>query len=44
MEENMERKNEKVICSKCKNDTWKVYIRMIIDDARLYCACCGQEF
>ena len=34
--------NEKQICKNCGNDTFRVYIRIIIDDARLYCAKCGK--
>ena len=33
---------EKQICQKCGNDTFRVYIKTIIDDARLYCAKCGE--
>jgi ribosomal protein S27AE len=32
---------EKQDCKKCGNDTFRVYIKIIIDDARLYCAKCG---
>ena len=35
---------EKLICTKCDNDTYKVYIKIIIDDARLYCAKCGEPY
>jgi len=34
---------EKQVCPKCGNDTFRVYIRIIIDDARLYCANCGEN-
>jgi ribosomal protein S27AE len=33
---------EKQVCEKCGNDTFRVYIKIIIDDARLYCAKCGE--
>jgi hypothetical protein len=29
---------EKQVCEKCGNETFRVYIKIIIDDARLYCA------
>ena len=35
---------EKQVCKKCGNDTFSVYIKIIIDDARLYCAKCGEHF
>ena len=34
--------NEKQVCQFCGNDTFRVYIKVIIDDARLYCAKCGK--
>lgn len=34
---------EKQVCQKCGNDTFRVYIKIIIDDARLYCAKCGEQ-
>ena len=37
-----EPKEEKVICNKCRNDTFRVYVKIIIDDARLYCTKCGK--
>jgi ribosomal protein L37E len=40
--EKKEKKQEKVICEKCGNDTFRIYITLIIDDARLYCANCGE--
>lgn len=40
--ESDEPKEEKVICDKCGNDTFRVYVKIIIDDARLYCAKCGE--
>ena len=33
---------EELFCKKCGNDTFHVYIQVIIDDARLYCAKCGE--
>jgi ribosomal protein S27AE len=33
---------EKQVCQKCGNDTFRVYIKIIIDDARLYCTKCGE--
>jgi ribosomal protein S27AE len=33
---------EKQACHICGNDTFRVYIKIIIDDARLYCAQCGK--
>ena len=33
---------EKQICRKCGNDSFRVYIKIIIDDARLYCSKCGE--
>jgi len=35
---------EKQVCQKCGADIFRVYIRIIIDDARLYCAKCGEPF
>ena len=35
---------EKLVCNKCSNDTFSVYIKIIIDDARLYCAKCGEPY
>jgi len=40
--EDNEPQNEKQICSNCGNETFRVYIKTIIDDARLYCAKCGE--
>ena len=37
--ENIENKQ---ICHKCGNDSFRVYINIIIDDARLYCSKCGK--
>jgi hypothetical protein len=33
-----EPEEEKQVCQNCGNDTFRVYIKIIIDDARLYCA------
>ena len=33
---------EKEICKYCKNDSFRVYIKIIIDDARLFCSKCGK--
>lgn len=41
-DEKKEKPEEKEICTKCGNDTFRVYIKVIIDDARLYCAKCGK--
>ena len=37
-----EQPEDKQVCKKCGNDTFRVYINIIIDDARLYCAKCGE--
>lgn len=42
-EEKDENPKEKVICNTCGNDTFRVYITAIIDDARLYCTKCGKD-
>lgn len=42
--ENEEQPENKQVCKKCGNDTFKVYVSVIIDDARLYCANCGEYF
>lgn len=34
---------EKMVCNTCGNDTFRVYITTIIDDARLYCTKCGKD-
>ncbi len=34
---------EKIVCEKCGNDTFRVYCRIIIDEARLFCAKCGDH-
>lgn len=41
LKEKNEKPHEKVVCDKCGNDTFRVYIKVIIDDARIYCAKCG---
>lgn len=38
-----ENPEEKMICKTCGNDTFRVYITIIIDDARLYCTKCGKD-
>lgn len=38
-----ENPEEKVVCKTCGNDTFKIYITTIIDDARLYCTKCGKD-
>jgi len=40
--EKKEKPKDKVNCKKCGNDTFRAYITLIIDDARLYCAKCGE--
>mgnify|MGYP003433151187 CR=1 FL=1 len=35
---------DKVVCDKCGSDTFRVYVTIIIDDARLYCAKCGEVY
>lgn len=42
--ENEEQPENKQVCKKCGNDTFKVYVSVIIDDARLYCAKCGEYY
>ena len=39
-----EQPEDKQVCNKCGNDSFRVYIKIIIDDARLYCAKCGEHF
>ena len=39
-----EQPEDKQVCKKCRNDTFRVYIKLIIDDARLYCAKCGEYY
>ncbi len=40
--ESDENPEEKQVCPNCGNDTFRVYITRIIDDARLYCVKCGK--
>jgi hypothetical protein len=40
--EQMEPAEERQVCRKSGNDTFRLYIRIIIDDARMYCAACGE--
>jgi ribosomal protein S27AE len=40
--EKEEPSNEKQLCQYCGSDTFRIYIKIIIDDARLYCAKCGK--
>ena len=40
--EKEEQGSEKQICVKCGNDTFRVYIKVIIDDASLYCSQCAE--
>ena len=42
-EEKNEPKKDKQYCEKCGNGTFRVYIGIIIDDARLYCSKCGES-
>jgi hypothetical protein len=42
--EETETAEEKQVCRKCGNDSFRVYVKIIIDDARLYCAKCGEPF
>ena len=42
--EKEEQADEKQQCQSCGNDTFRVYIKIIIDDARLYCAKCGEFY
>lgn len=41
--ESREQINDKIICEECGNDAFRVYVTVIIDDARLYCAKCGHD-
>lgn len=34
---------DKCVCD-CGNDSFRIYISIIIDDARLYCSKCGKEW
>jgi hypothetical protein len=33
---------DKVVCKKCGNDTFRVYVTVSIDDVRLYCSKCRE--
>jgi hypothetical protein len=41
-DEQLEPAEEKLVCRNCGNDTFRIYIKIIIDDARMYCAECGE--
>lgn len=34
---------DKMTCENCKHDKMIVYITVIVDDARIYCANCGYS-
>lgn len=36
--------NEKQICPRCNNGTYRAYISICVDDVRLYCTKCGLEW
>jgi len=42
-QELQEDENDLMECSNCGCSEWRVYITIIIDDARLYCSNCNQE-
>ena len=42
MNEKDENKKDLVVCEECGCADFRVYISIIIDDARLYCADCGH--
>lgn len=42
LNEKNEPASEKLVCTNCNNDTFRVYIKVIIDDARIYCTKCGE--
>lgn len=42
MSEETERVGDKELCQ-CGCDQFRVYISVVIDDARLYCVKCGEE-
>ncbi len=44
MNESEELTNEKIICNKCGSDKFRVYISVIVDDARFYCIKCGLSY
>lgn len=39
-----EYKKDKFVCYACGSDRFRVFVTVIIDDARLYCVDCGREF
>jgi len=39
-----ENPEEKCVCKNCGNDTFRVYIKVFIDDAGLYCSKCGDLY
>ncbi len=41
--ERKEKVKNQMICENCGGDSFRVYITVIIDDARLYCSICGCE-
>lgn len=43
-QEKREKPEEKVKCPKCGSDSFRVYMKVIIDDARLYCSECGEFY
>jgi len=43
MKEIKDNEKDKYFCDSCGNDTFYVYITIIIDDARVYCSKCGEE-
>jgi ribosomal protein S27AE len=40
--EQQEPAEEKQVCVHCGNDTFRLFITLFIDDARMYCAKCGE--
>ena len=42
--EQREAEKNRCKCDECGNETFRVYITNIIDDARLYCELCGEEW
>ena len=43
-QEKREKPEEKVKCPKCGSDSFRVYMKVIVDDARLYCSECGEFY
>jgi len=39
-----EEEKNRAVCTECNGDKFKVYITIIIDDARLYCTNCGTPW